>query len=62
MTPRSDWPLRTAPLVFFDLETTALRPDRGGRICEMAVVDAEGSAPHHRTRSAARINLLTMSK
>lgn len=42
MTPRSDWPLRTAPLVFFDLETTALRPDRGGRICEMAVVDAEG--------------------
>lgn len=25
-------PLRTASLVFFDLETTALRPDRGGRI------------------------------
>jgi len=35
-------PLRTAPLVFFDLETTALRPDRGGRICEMAVVDEQG--------------------
>lgn len=35
-------PLRTAPLVFFDLETTALRPDRGGRICEMAVVDQNG--------------------
>ena len=39
-----DRPLRTAPLVFFDLETTALRPDRGGRICEMAVVDHEGIA------------------
>ena len=35
-------PLRIASLVFFDLETTALRPDRGGRICEMAVVDQEG--------------------
>lgn len=38
----TDRPLRTAPLVFFDLETTALRPDRGGRICEMAVVDQNG--------------------
>ena len=35
-------PLRVASLVFFDLETTALRPDRGGRICEMAVVDQNG--------------------
>lgn len=35
-------PLRTADLVFFDLETTALRPDRGGRICEMAILDAKG--------------------
>jgi DNA polymerase III epsilon subunit-like protein len=35
----TDWPLRTAPLVFFDLETTAVRPDRGGRISEIAVVD-----------------------
>ena len=38
----ADRPLRTASLVFFDLETTALRPDRGGRICEMAVVDEQG--------------------
>lgn len=42
MTTWTDRPLRTASLVFFDLETTALRPDRGGRICEMAVVDQNG--------------------
>ena len=42
MTMRTNRPLRTASLVFFDLETTALRPDRGGRICEMAVVDEQG--------------------
>ena len=35
-------PLRTAALVFFDLETTGLRPDRGAWICEMAVVDRRG--------------------
>jgi len=38
----ADRPLRTASLVFFDLETTALRPDRGGRIREIAVVDQDG--------------------
>lgn len=38
----SDRPIRTASLVFFDLETTALRPDRGGRICEIAVIGADG--------------------
>ncbi|PSQ96001.1 MAG: 3'-5' exonuclease [Bacteroidetes bacterium SW_9_63_38] len=37
-----DRPLRTVPLIFFDLETTALRPDRGGRIREIAVVDQNG--------------------
>lgn len=42
MPIRPDRPLRTAPLVFFDLETTGLRPDRGGRICEIAVVDHDG--------------------
>lgn len=42
MTTWTDLPLRTAPLFFFDLETTALRPDRGGRIREMAVVDQNG--------------------
>jgi len=35
-------PLRVASLVFFDLETTGLRPDRGGRIREMAVADQNG--------------------
>jgi DNA polymerase III epsilon subunit-like protein len=42
MSTWADRPLRTAALVFFDLETTALRPDRGGRIREMAVVDRQG--------------------
>jgi len=42
----TDRPLRTAPLVFFDLETTALRPDRGGRIREMAAVDHDGVRLH----------------
>lgn len=34
-------PLTVAPLVFFDLETTGLRPDRGARITEVAVVGRE---------------------
>jgi len=42
MSTWTDRPLRTASLLFFDLETTALRPDRGGRIREMAVVGAQG--------------------
>ena len=50
-------PVRTAPLVFFDLETTALRPDRGGRIREMAVVGPDGcrydwTSPHDPPRDA----------
>jgi DNA polymerase III epsilon subunit-like protein len=42
MPPWADRPVRTASLAFFDLETTGLRPDRGGRICEIAVVDQDG--------------------
>ena len=42
MTQWTDRPLRSASLVFFDLETTGLRPDRGARICEMAVAGPEG--------------------
>lgn len=42
MASRFDRPLRTVPLRFFDLETTGLRPDRGARIAEMAVVDEGG--------------------
>jgi len=34
----TDWPLRASPLRFFDLETTGLRPDRGARITEIAVL------------------------
>jgi len=36
------WPgcmIQVAPLLFFDLETTGLRPDRGARITEIAVLD-----------------------
>lgn len=33
-----DWPILTSPLCFFDLETTGLRPDRGARITEIAVL------------------------
>ncbi len=35
---RADCPIAAAMLVFFDLETSGLRPDRGARIREMAVV------------------------
>jgi DNA polymerase III epsilon subunit-like protein len=39
-TPR-DFPLRTATLRFLDIETTGLRPDRGARITEVALIDRE---------------------
>lgn len=42
MSRWTDRPLRTVRFIFFDLETTALRPDRGGHIREMAVADADG--------------------
>ena len=42
MPSQADRPIRIASVVFFDLETTGLRPDRGARITEMAVVDQEG--------------------
>lgn len=34
----SNGPLSLAPFAFFDLETTGLRPDRGARVTEIAVV------------------------
>lgn len=37
----SDRPIKLAPLVFFDLETTGIRPDRRGHIVEIAVVDTD---------------------
>lgn len=42
MNPWANRPVRTASLAFFDLETTGLRPDRGARITEMAIVGADG--------------------
>ena len=38
----ADCPLQVASLVFFDLETTGLRPDRGARIREIAVLGHDG--------------------
>ena len=32
-------PLAVAPLLFLDIETTGLRPDRGARITEIGIVD-----------------------
>jgi len=39
-------PIRIAPLLFFDIETTGLRPDRGARITEWALVDHTGLRLH----------------
>lgn len=38
----ADCPIEVAPLLFFDIETTGLRPDRGARITEIAIVDHTG--------------------
>jgi DNA polymerase III epsilon subunit-like protein len=38
----AEGPLRLAAYAFFDLETTGLRPDRGARIAEVAVVGRDG--------------------
>ncbi|PSQ83142.1 MAG: 3'-5' exonuclease [Bacteroidetes bacterium QS_7_67_15] len=38
----AEGPLRLAAYAFFDLETTGLRPDRGARIAEIAVVGRDG--------------------
>jgi len=38
-------PLSVAPLRFVDIETTGLRPDRGARITEIAVVGPEDASP-----------------
>lgn len=46
---RPDWRIGDAPLVFADLETTGLFPERGQRITEVAVIDAGGLRCHHTT-------------
>lgn len=42
MSQWADCPIRVASLVFFDLETTGLRPDRGAHIREIAVLNRDG--------------------
>lgn len=39
---RADCPIEAAALLFFDIETTGLRPDRRGHITEIALLDREG--------------------
>lgn len=34
-------PLEVAPLLFFDVETSGLRPDRGATIVELALIDVQ---------------------
>ena len=46
--PMLDLPLPTAPLVFFDFETTGLYPYRGDRVCEVATQCRWREDPHHR--------------
>ena len=48
-----DWPLRMTEVLFLDLETTGLRPDRRGGITEIALLDQQrvrlywaGTPPH----------------
>jgi len=38
-SPSAVYPISVAPLLFFDIETTGLRPDRGAKITDVAVVD-----------------------
>lgn len=45
-SPWADGPISVAPLRFFDIETTGLRPDRGARITETALVDHRGLVLH----------------
>lgn len=45
-SPDAGRPLRVGSFRYFDIETTGLRPDRGGKITEMAVAD----------RSSARLD------
>jgi len=37
-----DLPLKNAPLVFIDTETTGLRPDLGHRVVEIAALRTDG--------------------
>lgn len=54
MTYLTSLPLHEAPLAFLDVETTGLRPDRGDRVVEIAIVRAQG--PTEVTRFVSLIN------
>lgn len=59
----TDYPIRAARVVFFDLETTGLRPDRGASITEMALVGPDGlqynwQSPTNSPRDSAVANEL----
>ena len=70
MHERLQWthrPITVSRLLFFDIETTGLRPDRGGQSVEMAVVDRNGerfswhqheATPHDGALKQALIGLL----
>lgn len=52
----ADCPIRVIDPVFFDIETTGLRPNRGARITEMAVVDRR-EVRYHWRRGASTSSL-----
>ena len=43
---RPDWRIDDAPLVYLDLETTGLHPERGHRITEIGLIDRGGIRLH----------------
>lgn len=46
------WRIDDAPLVYLDLETTGLHPERGQRIVEVALVDDGGLQFHRRSNES----------
>ena len=43
---RPDWRIDDSPLLFLDLETTGLFPERGQKICQVALLDQGGVRLH----------------
>ena len=46
-----DWPLRMTELLFLDLETTGIRPDRRGGIEEIALLDRKRTVLHWQAKT-----------
>lgn len=60
---RADCPIEVASLLFFDIETTGLRPDRGAQITEIALVNHTGICfdwKHERDSSELSGQLITL--